>query len=357
MSLRNDVGELVRACFAGIWIQSHEHQDAIAELSAMCREQGWQIATWDIDGGLCTTSGVPVDSDASDPLAAVRSLRSLGTLDETAILVLQNFHRFLGSPEIVQAVSKAVTTGKTERKFLVVLAPEVKLPVELEKLFVVVEHQRPDRDQLEEIASGIASEEGEMPEGKSLENLLDAAAGLTRYEAEGAFSLSLVRHDCLRPDTIWQLKAGMLKKSGLLNLHRDSGDDFSTLGGLDSLKAFCCRSLLRPARTGSAVRARGVMLLGVPGVGKSAFAKALGKETGRPTLVLDVGALMGSLVGQTESNIRQALSIADAMAPCILFIDEVEKALSGATGGSQDSGVAARLFGKLLTWMVRRCAA
>ncbi|MGB2822660.1 MAG: AAA family ATPase, partial [Phycisphaerae bacterium] len=90
----------------------------------------------------------------------------------------------------------------------------------------------------------------------------------------------------------------------------------------------------------------------VPGTGKSAFAKALGNETGRPTLVLDVGALMGSLVGQTEQNVRQALRIVDAMAPCVLFCDEIEKALAGsASSGQTDSGVSARLFGSLLTWL------
>jgi SpoVK/Ycf46/Vps4 family AAA+-type ATPase len=94
------------------------------------------------------------------------------------------------------------------------------------------------------------------------------------------------------------------------------------------------------------------LLLGVPGTGKSAFAKALGKETNRRTLVLDIGALMGSLVGQTEQNIRQALRITDAMAPCILFCDEIEKALSGAgSSGQTDSGVSARMFGTLLSWM------
>ena len=129
-------------------------------------------------------------------------------------------------------------------------------------------------------------------------------------------------------------------------------DDFGSLGGLASLKAFCKRSLLQPGGSQPHKRPRGVLLLGVPGTGKSAFAKALGEETGRPTVVLDVGALMGSLVGQTEGNIRQALRIADAMAPAILFIDECEKALSGvASSGQTDSGVSARLFGSLLTWM------
>jgi len=94
------------------------------------------------------------------------------------------------------------------------------------------------------------------------------------------------------------------------------------------------------------------MLLGVPGTGKSAFSKALGAETGRPTLILDIGSLMGSLVGQTETNIRRALQIADAMSPCVMMVDEVEKALSGvASSGSSDSGVSPRLFGTFLSWL------
>ena len=93
-----------------------------------------------------------------------------------------------------------------------------------------------------------------------------------------------------------------------------------------------------------------MLLLSPPGCGKSAFAKSLGNETGRPTLVLDVGGLLGSLVGQSEQNVRQALRIADAMAPCILFCDEIEKALSGINGQG-DSGVSSRLFGTLLTYL------
>src|SRR5207248_7407126 len=120
-------------------------------------------------------------------------------------------------------------------------------------------------------------------------------------------------------------------------------------GGLASLKDFCGRAL----RPGRRVSARGVLLLGVPGVGKSAFARCLGNETGRPTLLLDLGALYGSLVGATEANVRQALRVADAMSPAVLFVDEVEKALSGV-GGTGDSGVATRLFGALLTWLSDR---
>jgi len=143
----------------------------------------------------------------------------------------------------------------------------------------------------------------------------------------------------------------MLKKSGLVSLHRGR-ESFQQLGGLDSLKSFCTRAMRRQADPNPLKRPRGVLLLGVPGTGKSAFCKALGNETNRPTLVLDIGALMGSLVGQTEERTRQALRIVDAMQPAVLFIDEVEKALSGAAGSGQtDSGVSARMFGTLLTWL------
>lgn len=107
----------------------------------------------------------------------------------------------------------------------------VQIPTELEKVFVVVEHDLPDRQQLEQIARGIAPEMGELPEADDLLRLIDAAAGFTRYEAEGAYSLSLVREGKLTPQNLWELKSGMLKKSGLLTLHR-GGERFGDLGGL-----------------------------------------------------------------------------------------------------------------------------
>jgi hypothetical protein len=353
MILRERLLELVSACFTGIWIQSHEHDDALTEIAQLCRQEHWRLASWDIDRGLREPgqNGSQVADTRPDPLAAIRSLASLASADSSALLVLTNFHRFLSSAEIVQALIHQINAGKQHRTFVVILSPIVQIPTELEKLLVVVEHELPGRQQLEEIARGIATQEGELPDGSQLETVLDAAAGLTRYEAEGAFSLSLVRQGRIAADAIWELKTGMLKKSGLLSLYRGS-DDFGSLGGLAALKAFCKRSLLHTSASQPHKRPRGVLLLGISGTGKSAFAKALGRETGRPTVVLDVGALLGSLVGQSEQNIRQALRIGDAMAPAILFVDECEKALSGAAASGQtDSGVSARLFGSLLTWM------
>jgi hypothetical protein len=354
MSLSQQLAEYISAAFTGLWVQSHEHDDALTEIARMCRDNEWRLAVWDVERGLHLPgqgNGQTADAGSNDPLAAIRSLNAMASADSSALLVMVNAHRFMQSAEVVQALAQQISVGKTNRTFAVVLSPIVQVPTELEKLFVIVEHELPSREQLAEIARGIAVEDGELPEGSELDTVLDAAAGLTRYEAEAAFSLSLVRHSRVTPEAVWELKAGMLKKSGLLSLHRGT-EDFNSLGGLASLKAFCKRSLLQTGRANPLKRPRGTLLLGVPGTGKSAFAKALGRESGRPTLVLDVGSLMGSLVGSTEANIRQALRIADAMAPCILFCDEVEKALSGvANSGQTDSGVSARLFGSLLTWM------
>ena len=290
MSLTQRLTEYISACFTGIWLQSHEHDDALREIAQMCHDQDWRLATWDIERGLQIPnrpSGQPTDAGGNDPLAAIRSLNALVTPDSSAILVMVNAHRCMQSAEFIQALAQQISTGKQNRSFVIVLSPIVQIPTEVEKLFIVTEHDLPDRGQLEEIARGIATEDGELPVGDALGTVLDAAAGLTRFEAEGAFSLSLVRKGRIEPEAIWELKAGMLKKSGTLQLYRGS-ERFDVLGGLQSLKGFCLRSMRMQGHQNPLRRPRGVLLLGVPGTGKSAFCKALGAETGRPTLIMDV---------------------------------------------------------------------
>lgn len=353
MTFTQSLTEYICAAFSGLYIQTFEPDEALREIAELCRQQEWSLTTWDLHCGL--SSGAletpPATATmASDPLAALRALAGQVSTSGAALLVLRNFHRFLGSAEIVQALEHQLAQGKVQRTFIVILAPVIQLPVELERLFVIVPHELPDRNQLEAIAVSIAQPD-EIPAPNGMNQVLEAAAGLTRYEAEGAFSLSLIRHGRLEPSTLWELKTQSLLKTGLLSLHRGP-ETFAELGGLDALKAFCLRSLQSTRRQNITLRPRGVLLLGVPGSGKSALCKALGNETGRPTLILDVGALMGSLVGQSEERTRQALRTVDALAPCILMIDEVEKALSGmSSSGGHDSGVATRMFGSLLTWL------
>ena len=247
--------ELISACFTGIWVQSHEHDDALLEIARLCHDETWTLASWDISQGL-TVAGAPSatnDGTGQDPLAALRALPAIGESSTSTILVLKNFHRFMQSAELVQTMARQLAAGKQSRAFLIVLSPIIQIPIELEKLFIVVEHELPSRWQLEELARGVATEAEELPSGPQLDAVLDAAGGLTRHEAEAAFSLSLVRHGRLTPDALWEIKSGMLKKSGLLQLHRGQ-EAFDQLGGLDVLKAFCRRALRLGHATGTCVR-------------------------------------------------------------------------------------------------------
>src|SRR5262249_12309167 len=159
---------------------------------------------WDVAGGLRFPNAprhAPADVGGGDPLAVLRAVPALAERDGTALVLLHNFHKFWNSPEVVQTAFAQLVAGKQQRTFLVIRAPVVQLPLEREKLSVVVEHALPDRGQLERIARGVTAERPEeMPAGDDLQRVLDAAAGLTRYEAENSFALSLIRHDALRPE-------------------------------------------------------------------------------------------------------------------------------------------------------------
>ena len=208
-------------------------------------------------------------------------------------MVFENLHRFLGSTEILQALSRQVSHGKHTRTFVVILSPVVTLPAEIEKQFIVVEHELPNHEQLREIATGIAQGD-ELPTGEEFSRVLDSAAGLTRYEAEGAFSLSIVRHGKLDPACIWDVKSQQLKKSGLVSIHRGT-ESFQQLGGLDNLKAFCLRAMRRQSEGAVSNRPRGVLLLSPPGCGKSQFAGA--GQRNRPP---DCGARCRGSLGLTR---------------------------------------------------------
>lgn len=346
MDLARKIADFVRAAFTGLYIETYEPDEALREIQSLCVEENWKLAVWDIDCGLKISQQEAPITSATDPLAAVRSVGSLATPNGTVLLVLKNFHRFLNSAEIAQAIQNQLEIGKATRCFIVILAPNVQLPMELERQFIVLQHELPKREQLSAIARELLADESvNAVSSEQWESIVDAAAGLTHSEAQGAFALSLSRHDKLRAETVWEIKAQSLKKQNLLSLSR-GGQTFAQLGGMSVVKDFCRRSLQADRST----KARGTLLLSPPGCGKSQFCRALGNEVGRPVLTLDIGKLMGSLVGETERNIRQALQVAEAMAPSILFVDEIEKGLSGING-TGDSGVANRLFGTLLTWL------
>ena len=348
-SLPQKIKELVCAGFSGIWVDTQEVADAVETIRRAAAEKQWGCECWDLDCQLYVHG-----QKAPGPVQALRWLDSAeGRSTQPQLLVLVNFHKYISNPEVMQVLANRVHAGKKIGQHILVVSPVLQMVPEIEKLFTLVHHELPDREQLTTIANELFVGENEhlKPADDVLATAVEAAAGMTRAEAENAFSLSMVRHRTLSPDVIWTLKSQVMEKAGTLSLYRGDAS-FDSLGGLSNLKEFCLRAMRRQGEADPNLRPKGVMLLSPPGCGKSQFAKALGNEVGRPTVMLDFGALMGKFVGESEGNMRRALSMIDAMSPCILFVDEIEKALSGVNSSSQtDSGVTARLFGSLLTWL------
>src|SRR5262245_38888793 len=177
MNLTDQLTDYIRAAFSGLYLVTHEPDEAEREIAALARGQGWKLACWDVAGGLRFPNAprnAPTEVGSGDPLAVLRAVPALAEPEGTALVLLHNYHKFLGNPEVAQTTFAQLVAGKQQRTFLLVLAPVVQIPVELEKLFVVVEHSLPDREQLERIARGVTAERPEeMPAGDDLQRVLD----------------------------------------------------------------------------------------------------------------------------------------------------------------------------------------
>jgi hypothetical protein len=188
MTLIERFPEIVRAGFACVYVVTHEPEEAVAPLARLSNEQSWTFAVWDADAGL-QCSGSPATT--MDTLSAVRAAAALAKPDSAAVVVLRNFHRFLQGIDVVQAVERQRSRGKGEGIALVVLAPILQLPVELERSFLVVDHDLPSAAELRAISEGLDNR-ADAQRGQALDRIVEAASGLTRTEAENAFALSLL---------------------------------------------------------------------------------------------------------------------------------------------------------------------
>jgi len=335
--------EYVAGGFSGIWLVTEEPIEAEGVIQKLGKANGWNVLTWDVATGL-KGPAVTTGQATGDPAAAIRALPGMGG---TTLLVANGFHRFLQSAEIVALLGRELADGKACQRFVVILAPSVTIPPELSRQFIVLEHDLPTPLDLKAIAQGLV-DDGEVDEA-TLDSVVEAASGLGVGEAESAFALSLVRHGRLSPDAVFSVKSASLKKAGPLTLLTvGEADRFEHLGGFDGLRDYSLKAL-----SSNKVKAKGVLVSGVPGCGKSSFAKCLGHATGRPVLNLDVAGLYGSLVGETERALREALKRIDAVGKSILLIDEAERALAGHASQG-DSGVSTRVMGSLLTWLSDR---
>lgn len=356
MDFRNTLANYVRAGYPALYVVTKEESRALQELECVVREFGRTTdlkfyGTWSVTRGWVVGER---SADAQDPLSAVEQI---ARLPEGGLYVLLDFHFFIEDPQVIRRLKDVIPLCKATGRHLIFLSCRLVLPPELEKEITVVEFRLPNREALGMILHYVAeSGKVEVPEDLR-ERLLDAVSGMTAQEAENAFALALVRHGAFSVEAVQTLhgeKAQILRKGGILEYYpaEHSLDD---VGGLDLLKAWLFRR--RRAFSEEAVQfglpaPRGMLLLGVPGCGKSLVARATARTWGLPLLRLDMGKVFGSLVGQSEENLRRALGVAEAMAPCVLWVDEIEKGAAGVhASGVLDSGVTARVIGTFLTWL------
>lgn len=344
------IAQYHRAGFPVIWLETSEPERATSEIASDLKGEGVEFFTWDLLRGVRDVEGNTPRNTTTDPVETLTWLADKAP--QPCALVCSLLHRLITSPEIEQAILSGAQEWKaTGRQLVILVPPGVRPPTEIARVTHTIEQPLPTADRLRSVAEAVAhGNEGiEVADPVAVG---EALRGLTVAEAENAVALAAVRDEgTVHARAVWQETATAIKAAsgGALELRQGEGG-FDTLGGLERLKAFAAPSARSP-------KSRGVILLGVPGGGKTAFALALGAEVGLPVYLWDLGRLFGSLVGESEAAARRAIRAIQAAGRCVLLIDEIEKGAAGmGSSGQTDSGVTARTMGAVLTWLSDRPA-
>jgi ATP-dependent 26S proteasome regulatory subunit len=295
----------------------------------------------------------------------LEALASIHEAPDSAVFLLKDFHPFMKDYRVVRLLRDLAQRLRGRSQTLILIGPTLTLPTDLEKDVTVVDFPLPDAETIAVILDkalaamqGVASIDTTLEPSKR-ESLIQSAQGLTSDEIESVFARSLVERKRLDLDVVLEEKKQIIRKSGLLEYYAPDAN-IKDVGGLEILKEWLARrtkSFSDAARAFGIPAPKGILLLGVQGCGKSLTAKAVAAQWNLPLLKLDVGRIFGSLVGQSEENIRRAIKVAESVAPCILWADELEKGFAGVSGGGvSDSGTTARVFATFLTWMSEKTA-
>lgn len=368
MSLKTDAEHYLSAGYPALYLTTHEEMRAEKELYEAAKAIERSMWVWSCTRGWIERVETSRQANAKmlkaeNPMKALETIEKDGNsvLPQDAVLVLRDFHPYLASAEIVRKIRDLAAICKGTGRTMIFESPLLRVPIELEKDVTAIEFSLPTKEELGAILDLVIQSVGERrAKVTDRSRLLEAARGLTWNEAENTFALALVKHKALDDAaiaTVQHEKANIIKKTGILEFY-EPRVSLANVGGLNELKEWTRKrkkAFSEKARDYGLPYSRGVLLVGVQGCGKSLTAKATAAEFGIPLLRFDVGRVFKSLVGESESSMRTALAIADAIAPCVLWLDEMEKGLSGLqSSGQTDGGVSARVFGTFLTWMSER---
>ncbi len=332
-------------------IAVNTHEEARFAKTVVASFTKHQILSISAVGGLkdLKNNGASVDN-TSNFLKAIATVA--GRSDH--LLLVFDMQHVLHNPPVYRAVKDAMASLKAKGSVVILVAPNWKLPEELKYDMQVLDWDLPTRAELGTALNQVANSVKQAVPAADRGALVDAAAGLALEQAENAFSLTYVERGGFVPERVADEKMKQVKHEGLLEIWRPV--PASQVGGLGVFKGYLEQEVV-PWKDDEQLRVKGMLMVGVPGTGKSLSMKATGAYLGWPVLRMDVSSLKGGLVGQSETNMKKALKTASAVAPCILGLDELEKGVAGAANsGMTDSGVSAGMLGILLTWMQENTA-
>lgn len=344
------VEKLYRAGYPVVWVRTSEIHRAKNEIayafSRFPEAVRPAVYSWDVVSGIQR-----FDSDGryweSSSEGKGNVFAPFDVLEgEKKVVLAFGLEEFLKRADVEQAVLNFIERG-IPHSTLVIVSPVLSVPARLERFVAVVDFPLPSREELKgEMEFFAETNEAEV---ENAEACLNAARGLTLFEFVNAMALSVVATNeetgkrVIKPEVILKMKEQIVEKNASLKVFHP--EDLDEIKGLQVARDFIRRSI-------ESGMGKGVLLVGVPGTGKSLLAKTVGKEMGLPTIILEFGNLFGSLVGESEQKLRDALKVVDAMSPCVLMIDEIEKGLGGIESSYRsDGGTGARLFGMFIKWL------
>lgn len=368
-----DVTALLRARNPLLWVTTREEARVEGYLIEAAAAAGYITRTWDCSQGVADISGKRLPqvggTDPGEVLGAIRAAAEATSRGERCVWVLRDLTPWLDGP-IGMTTLRALRNlarllpgvARDNAQAIVVLTPRTAVPAEVQGHATVLDWPLPDRDEIARLLDAAIEvlpddlRATAAPNGQR-DAAIDAAVGLSGEEAQATFARSLVQSRRIDPALVAGEKKRVISRERILEWFDPLPGGLDSVGGLDVLKGWLGQRKLAyspAAREYGLPAPKGAMLVGVPGCGKSLTAKAIATSWGVPLLKLDLGSLKSKFVGESEGNLRRAFSVVESVGRCVLWLDEVEKSLAGATQGAADGGVSADALGAILTWMQER---
>lgn len=373
-SFNKNLTDYIKARYAVLVIESFEEERVLRELQGIAQSINHELYIWNSTDGVTLANGSSASQDKTlDFTTALKFCENRAKEQGSRnIFVFCDADGYLNSkaPAVNRRRLRDFAINIRKKGYVsncIIIAPTFEITTDLQKEITLIDFPLPSRKEVKEIISSFLNNYKRMEgvtidvNSELLEKFVDASIGLTKLEIDNSFARALVsnrRIDANDLKGILSEKKQIIRKTGILE-YIDSQLNLNDVGGLQTLKKWL--ELRSHCFGDEALKfgvkpPKGVLLTGIPGCGKSLTAKCVATAWNMPLLRLDMGKIFQGIVGSSESNMRLALKTAEAISPSILWIDEIEKGLSGASGGGGDGGTSTRVFGNLLTWMQEKTA-